>query len=157
MQVGQEKLFRYIHFNRHYNTLLIEYNTKLINQLRTEIEKAKATQPSTQLEVESDQPQSGQSKPKNYQVPTNKFKSRNASAPIFFLPIYLSPGAQVTLVQKQVGNPSTATTTTTPVSVKVLVRKEVGNLANYFDKTFAEYQEGFSANGLSKQSGSNDN
>ena len=54
------------------------------------------------------------------------------------------------LVQKQVGNPSTATTTT-PVSVKVLVRKEVGNPANYFDKTFAEYQEGFSANGLLKQ------
>ena len=35
--------------------------------------------------------------------------------------------------------------------VKVLVRKEVGNPADYFDKTFAEYQAGFSANGLLKQ------
>ena len=33
----------------------------------------------------------------------------------------------------------------------MLVRKEVGNPANFFDKTFAEYQEGFSANGLLKQ------
>jgi len=33
--------------------------------------------------------------------------------------------------------------------VKVLVRKEVGNPADYFDKTFAEYQAGFSANGES--------
>ena len=46
---------------------------------------------------------------------------------------------------------TTTTTTTTPLPpgpVKVLVRKEVGNPADYFDKTFAEYQEGFSANGL---------
>ena len=33
----------------------------------------------------------------------------------------------------------------------MLVRKEVGNSANYFDKTFAEYQEGFSANALLKK------
>ena len=32
-----------------------------------------------------------------------------------------------------------------------MVRKEVGNPADYFDKTYAEYQEGFSANGLLKQ------
>ena len=50
--------------------------------------------------------------------------------------------------------PGTTTTTTTttitppPGPVKVLVRKEVGNPADYFDKTFAEYKEGFSANGL---------
>jgi len=47
---------------------------------------------------------------------------------------------------------TTITTTTTPLSpgpVKVLVRKEVGNPADYFDKTFAEYKEGFSANGES--------
>ena len=50
MQVGQEKLIRYIHFNRHYNTLLIEHNTKLIKQLRTEMENFKP----------------GQSKQKNY-------------------------------------------------------------------------------------------
>ena len=63
------------------------------------------------------------------------------------------------LVQKQVGNPTTTsttttkttTTTTTPASVKVLVRKEVGNPTDYFDKTFAEYKEGFSARGLLKQ------
>ena len=33
----------------------------------------------------------------------------------------------------------------------MLVRKEVGNPADFFDKTFAEYQEGFSANGVLKQ------
>ena len=43
------------------------------------------------------------------------------------------------------------TTPTTPTSIKVLVRKEVGNPSNYFDKTFAEYKEGFSAKGLLKQ------
>ena len=69
MQVSQEKLLQYIHFNRQYNTLLIEHNTELIehnteliNQLRTEMEIVKATrQPSTQLEVES-----GQSKQIDY-------------------------------------------------------------------------------------------
>ena len=39
----------------------------------------------------------------------------------------------------------------TPPPVQILVRKEVGNSANYFDKTFSEYQAGFSANGLLKQ------
>ena len=32
-------------------------------------------------------------------------------------------------------------------SVAMLVRKQVGNPPDYFDKTFAEYQRGFSANG----------
>jgi len=36
-----------------------------------------------------------------------------------------------------------------PGQVQVLVRKEVGNPADYFDKTYAEYQAGFSANGES--------
>jgi len=36
-EVSQEKLLQYIHFNRQYNTLLIEHNTKLIDQLRTEV------------------------------------------------------------------------------------------------------------------------
>ena len=62
MQVSQEKLLQYIHFNRQYNSLLIEHNTKLIEQLRTEMETVKATEPSTQLEVESVQPESGESK-----------------------------------------------------------------------------------------------
>ena len=35
--------------------------------------------------------------------------------------------------------------------IKMLVRKVVGNPADYFDKTFAEYQAGFSANGVLKQ------
>ena len=59
--------------------------------------------------------------------------------------------------------PTSTTTTTTTTStlppllttpapaVKVLVRKEVGNHPAFFDKTFAEYQEGFSANGLLKE------
>ena len=38
-----------------------------------------------------------------------------------------------------------------PPSVKMLVRKQVDNPADYFDKTYAEYQEGFSANGLFKK------
>merc|ERR1719295_1211096 len=44
---------------------------------------------------------------------------------------------------------TSATTPLPPGSVRVLVRKEVGNPIDYFDKTFAEYQEGFSANGES--------
>merc|ERR1719391_1819848 len=44
---------------------------------------------------------------------------------------------------------TSATTPLPPGSVRVLVRKEVGNPLDYFDKTFAEYQEGFSANGES--------
>merc|ERR1719295_914056 len=44
---------------------------------------------------------------------------------------------------------TSAATPLPPGSVRVLVRKEVGNPVNYFDKTFAEYQEGFSANGES--------
>ena len=32
-------------------------------------------------------------------------------------------------------------------SVVMLVRKQCENPTDYFDKTFAEYQEGFSANG----------
>ena len=34
-----------------------------------------------------------------------------------------------------------------PFSVVMLVRKQCENPTDYFDKTFAEYQEGFSANG----------
>ena len=32
----------------------------------------------------------------------------------------------------------------------MMVRKQAGNPADYFDKTFAEYKEGFAANGLLK-------
>ena len=51
---------------------------------------------------------------------------------------------------------SPVTTTTTPPSttslgmpsdVKVLVRKNVGNPADFFHKTWSEYKDGFSANG----------
>ena len=40
-----------------------------------------------------------------------------------------------------------------PGQVLVLVRKEVSNPADYFDKTFAEYEEGFESKGtvLKKQ------
>ena len=38
-----------------------------------------------------------------------------------------------------------------PGQVLVLVRKEVGNPVDYFEKTFAEYKEGFSSNGMLKQ------
>ena len=38
-----------------------------------------------------------------------------------------------------------------PGQVKILVRKEVGNPVDYFDKTFAEYQAGFSAKGNNNQ------
>ena len=33
----------------------------------------------------------------------------------------------------------------------MLVRKEVGNPVDFFDKTFDEYKKGFSAKGLLKQ------
>ena len=33
----------------------------------------------------------------------------------------------------------------------MLVRKKVGNAADYFDKTYAEYKAGFAANGELKQ------
>merc|ERR1712110_186423 len=39
---------------------MVDHNTKLIDQLRTEMDTVKATQPSTQLEVESVQPQGAQ-------------------------------------------------------------------------------------------------
>ena len=77
VQVSQEKLLQYIHFNRLENRMLIDQLKKEIDQMRKEIDPH---------------------------------------------------------------NP-----------VKVLVRKEVGNPADYFDKTFAEYQAGFSANGVLKQ------
>ena len=35
--------------------------------------------------------------------------------------------------------------------IAMLVRKKVGNPVDFFDKTFDEYKEGFSANGLLKQ------
>ena len=35
--------------------------------------------------------------------------------------------------------------------IEMLVRKEVGNPDDYFDKTWAEYERGFSANGRLKQ------
>ena len=37
------------------------------------------------------------------------------------------------------------------ISVLVMVRKKVGNPADYFDKTFVEYQKGFSARGELKE------
>ena len=77
VQVSQEKLLQYIHFNRLENRMLIDQQRKEIDQLKKEID--------------------------------------------------------------------------THHPVKVLVRKEVGNPADYFDKTYAEYQAGFSANGLLKQ------
>ena len=35
--------------------------------------------------------------------------------------------------------------------IAILVRKEVGNPVDFFDKTFDEYKKGFSAKGLLKQ------
>ena len=73
------------------------------------MDTVKAVQPSTQLEVESAEPQSGQNKQIFY------------TYTLFFF----------------AGD-----------SVKVLVRKQSeSNPADFFDKTFAEYQNGFSANG----------
>jgi len=54
-EVSQEKLLQYIHFNRHYNTLLIQHNTKLINQLGTDMETSagrKSLQPSSSSQLE---------------------------------------------------------------------------------------------------------
>ena len=59
-------------------------------------------------------------------------------------------------IMGQQASTSPATTTTTPPSttslgtpgeLKVLVRKNVGNPADFFDKTWSEYKDGFSANG----------
>ena len=86
VQVSQEKLLQYIHFNRLENRMLIDQLKKEIDQMRKEIDTHHPTPPP---------PPPGQ--------------------------------------------------------VQVLVRKEVGNPADYFDKTYAEYQAGFSANGLLKQ------
>ena len=35
-QVSQGQLLQYIHFNRHHNTLLVQHNTKLTSELRTD-------------------------------------------------------------------------------------------------------------------------
>ena len=37
VQVNQETLVQYVNFNRLYNTLMIQHNAKLIDQLRTNI------------------------------------------------------------------------------------------------------------------------
>ena len=37
-QVTQEMLLQYVHFNRHYNTLLIQHNRELIDQLKTAVD-----------------------------------------------------------------------------------------------------------------------
>ena len=43
--------------------------------------------------------------------------------------------------------PPSTTSLGTPSDVKVLVRKNVGNPADFFHKTWSEYKDGFSANG----------
>ena len=77
------------------------------------MDTVKAVQPTTQLEVESAQPQSGQNKQIFY------------TYTLFFF----------------AGD-----------SVKVLVRKQSeSNPADFFDRSFADYQKGFSANGELKR------
>ena len=52
------------------------------------------------------------------------------------------------------GSPSPGSTEILPLSsasVKILVRKEVGNPRDYFDKSYEEYKEGFAARGVFKK------
>ena len=95
LQVSQENMLQYIHFNRHQNSLLI-------NDLKKQIEAHHPLPP-------------------NPPAPT--------SAPPFPPPTP-PPGQVLMLVRKEVGN---------------------GNPVDYFDKTFAEYKEGFSSEGMLKQ------
>ena len=46
---------------------------------------------------------------------------------------------------------STSLTLARPGVEEMVRRKQSGNPEDYFDKTFAEYQEGFSANGDKQQ------
>ena len=53
--------------------------------------------------------------------------------------------------------PTSTTTSPTPSlppppgEVKILVRKDVDNPVEYFDKTYSEYKEGFSKDGVFKE------
>ena len=54
---------------------------------------------------------------------------------------YHPPPASTALHPASTTPASTSPASTSPASLKILVMKEVGNPADYFDKTFAEYQE----------------
>ena len=63
----------------------------------------------------------------------------------------LSPSPPSTTSTPPTSTPPIPASPTSSTPVKMLVRKEADNHAAYFDKTYAEYQEGFSANGLLKK------
>ena len=116
VQVSQEILLQYIHFNRLNNRMLID-------QLKKEIGAHHPTPVSTAFPPAATTP-----------VSTTPASTTTGSTS----PVSTSPA-------------STSPASTSTGSVKILVRKEVGNPADYFDKTFAEYQEGFSSNGSLNQ------
>ena len=67
-QVAQEKLLQYIHFNRHSNTLLIEHNAKLINELKTKTNQVKTEMDQVKTKTNQVKTEMDQVKTKTNQV-----------------------------------------------------------------------------------------
>ena len=107
-QISQKRIKIFTRFCRHHNTLLIQHNTKRINELKTQI------------------------------LETDELKAEIEALKKTTTPPTITPPA------------TTSPSTKTP-DVVMVRRKPAGNgnPVDYFDKTFAEYKEGFSANGES--------
>jgi len=67
-EVAQEKLLQYIHFNRHSNTLLIEHNAKLINELKTKTNQVKTEMDQVKTKTNQVKTEMDQVKTKTNQV-----------------------------------------------------------------------------------------
>jgi len=163
--LSQEKLLQYIHHNRHSNTLLVQHNTKLIDKLRTDnsalvqentrkIDKLRAEntlliQENTNRidKLKTDSKLLVQHN--NKQIDKLRIQNQNNGNQIDQLRTDIENMKAVTSPLRQVmaDNPHLIDMLRSLKPVVMLVRKQCENPTDYFDKTFAEYQEGFSANG----------
>ena len=120
--MSKQLLVQYIHFNRHHNTMLMKHNdaalTRKIDELKTEMETLKANQKSETETLGSAEIS---------QVKT-EIEADNSK-------MILELRTELETLIAQAG------------PVVMVRRKEVGNPVDFFDKTFAEYQAGFEANG----------
>ena len=137
--MSQEKLLQYIHFNRHYNTLLVRHNTKLIEDLRTE--NAQLIQKKIdQLRL----PKSIEDNTKLIEqlrinlkslLPGKWFVEDKISKFVLFINLILQLPWLFQFLLYQ------------PGVVPMLVRKQCENPVDFFNKDFRDYQDGFAANG----------
>jgi len=117
--------------------LLVQHNTKLINKLRTD--NTPLIQENTRKidQLMADNTALMQSQDNNKQIDQLRTEIDNIKAET-------SPLRQVMAENKHLID---MLRTLKPKPVVMLVRKQCENPTDYFYKTFAEYQEGFSANG----------